>query len=306
VEGFFKLRILVTGCAGFIGGHFVSYLDDSYSVIGIDDLSRQTSRVPIIFNNRSQHQFYKANIVDIDKLDLGDVDLVVHLAGQVSVVASVLDPLTDLDTNVRGSLAVARFAAQRKVPVIYSSTNKVFGDLSDTTDPIGDLHPYNPRTPYGVSKLAGGLYIADYVPNHYILHQSCIYGESQIGTLDQGWIGWLRSSISKGRDITCFGDGSQIRDLLHVDDLCRLYLMIIDGLIRPGSYVVGGGPTNAKTFLAAVEMLGGHVSKFEEWRPNDQRYFVSANNGLGAQGWSPEVSFDEWAEDNKIIKKPKD
>jgi CDP-paratose 2-epimerase len=95
----------------------------------------------------------------------------------------------------------------------------------------------------------------------------------------------------------CFGDGSQVRDLLHVDDLIKLYEMIIQGKVTAGSYVVGGSATNAYSFSEVVNLFGGTISRYSEWRDNDQRYFVSLNEGLALQGWEPKVNFKDRIQD---------
>lgn len=279
------MKILITGHAGFIGSRTWDALEAcGHEVVGLDDLSRQTS-IP-----RAGANSIVGDVVDIGKIPLlnQEFDWVVHLAGQVSVVGGEKDPYRDFHTNARGTFEVVQWAKSRGAGVIYASSNKVFGDLEGVQSPIHDAFSYRPQTNYGVSKAAGAHYVSDY-DRGWTLHQSCIYGPTQVGEIDQGWIGWLRSSIRQNLPITCFGDGSQIRDLLHISDLVRLYLMIMDGGVPAGSYVVGGGQENAVTFSSVVGMLGGEITNFESWRPHDQRYFVSANSGLRARGWTPEV-----------------
>ena len=280
------MRILITGNAGFIGQETWTALErNGFEVYGLDDLSRKTS-IPIDHPNAIVGDVNY--IQSIRKLDQ-DFDWVIHLAAQVSVVAGEEDPSRDFHSNAQGTFEVIQWAKERNAQVIYASSNKVFGDLPAHNTPVLDSQPLAPRTNYGVSKTVGALYCLDYEPS-WVLHQSCIYGPSQIGEVDQGWIGWLAQSIRSGRSITCFGDGSQVRDLLHVKDLVRLYTQILSGNVEPGQYVVGGGPTNAVSFSAAVSSLGGEISAFAEWRPHDQKYFVSANEGLLRQGWQPEIS----------------
>jgi CDP-paratose 2-epimerase len=195
-------------------------------------------------------------------------------------------------TNAMGTFEVLQYAKARGAGVIYASTNKVFGELAGVKNPIEDSQPIVPETNYGVSKCVGAQYVHDYSKG-WVIHQSCIYGEAQVGDINQGWIGWLRQQVSRNEQIVCFGDGSQVRDLLHVNDLVRLYEMIIMGKIRKGSYVAGGGAVNAYSFAEVVNLLGSEISSFDVWRMNDQKYFVSANSGLSRQGWVPEISFKQ-------------
>ena len=279
------MRILITGNAGFIGSRTWDRLAGrGHELYGIDDLSRRTSV-------RNYHaNSIIADIVDIQRIDelRGDFDWVIHLAGQVSVVGGESDPMRDFHSNAVGTFEILQWAKQRGSNVIYSSTNKVFGELKNISEPIIDTFPIAPQTNYGVSKAAGALYVGDY-EGGWVLHQSCIYGPTQKGEVDQGWIGWLRRQIEAGQPITCFGDGTQVRDLLHVDDLIDLYELIIDGGIEHGSYVVGGGESNSLSFSEAVKRLGGQIALFDEWRPHDQRYFISANSGVQTAGWSPRI-----------------
>lgn len=281
------MRILITGHCGFIGqAAWVFFKELGYEVFGIDDLSRSTSTP-----NSDTNSFVAdiGHLATIKELDI-KFDWILHLAAQVSVVQSVSDPRRDFMTNASGTFEVLQFAKARGAGMIYSSTNKVFGELVGISKPIEDLHPILPETNYGVSKAAGAQYVHDY-SRGWVLHQSCIYGEAQIGDINQGWIGWLRQQVSRNEEIVCFGDGTQVRDLLHVSDLVNLYNMIVLGKIEKGSYIVGGGPANAYSFSEVVRLLGGRISSFESWRPNDQKYFVSANSGLVKQNWSPKISF---------------
>ena len=281
------MRILITGHCGFIGqAAWVFFKGLGYEVFGIDDLSRSTSTP-----NSDTNSFVAdiGHLATIKELDI-EFDWILHLAAQVSVVQSISDPRRDFMTNASGTFEVLQFAKARGAGMIYSSTNKVFGELVGISNPIEDLQPILPETNYGVSKAAGAQYVNDY-SRGWVLHQSCIYGEAQIGDMNQGWIGWLRQQVSRNEEIVCFGDGTQVRDLLHVSDLVDLYNMILLGKIKKGSYIVGGGPANAYSFSEVVRLLGGRISSFEPWRLNDQKYFVSANSGLVKQNWAPKISF---------------
>jgi CDP-paratose 2-epimerase len=283
------MKILITGHRGFIGQVVWKELTSAgHNVYGLDNLSRSSSTA---LDNQNSIVGDVTSIAGIKQLDI-DFDWVIHLAAQVSVVEGELDPIADFNSNALGTFEVVQWAKKRNAKLIYSSSNKVFGNLIGNSIPTIDSAPLLPVTNYGISKCVGAHYVSDY-ENGWALHQSCIYGETQIGDINQGWIGWLRQSLDQGVEITCFGDGSQIRDLLHVNDLVNLYRMILDGKIKSGSYVVGGGIDNAYSFKQVVEILGGHISNYKDWRPNDQKYFVSANVGLNSQGWEPKVNFHQ-------------
>lgn len=279
------MRALVTGCCGFIGYHLCRALvrDGSWEVIGIDSLVRNYPLVVL----PDSFEFIKEDVCNIHKIPLPNVDFVFHLAAQVSVTRSVTSPMYDFRANAEGTFRVAQWAREHDcMKFIYASTNKVYGGLPLRKTPIHTHEDKNPRTPYGVSKYVGALYVREFFPEdaHSIFHQSCIMGPEQIGSIDQGWVAWVRHCINSGLPITCFGTGEQVRDLLHVDDLIDLYLR--DDVC--GEHVVGGGDLNAFKFKNVVSALGGEIARYEDWRPYDQEYFVSANDTL-PQDWEPSL-----------------
>jgi CDP-paratose 2-epimerase len=287
--------MVITGCAGFVGNAACARYRDKYHVIGVDDMSRPTAKVPegVVFFGIGCH--------GMPLPTNGSIDIVLHLVAQVSVVESIKDPGNDFERNAQLTSALGLWASKCGVKkFIYSSTNKVYGDLTGVTSPILDSQPIAPTTPYGISKACGGLYVREFLPDvGYDFRQSCIVGEGQTGTFDQGWVGFLIRQVRDSWDITCYGDGTQTRDLLHVEDLLDAYDLAIEGKLQPGSYCIGGGPTNVFQFEQVVNLLGGRVHFYKDWRPHDQRYFVSANEGLRAVGWKPKISAQEWLMDQK-------
>lgn len=282
-------KMIITGAAGFIGNEaWRKYEDLGWEILGIDNLSRPTAKLP----DTSKNKCIVADACDIASITNEPVDVVLHLSAQTSVTQSVIDPETDFNDNLLATLRVCLWAKEHGSKVIFSSTNKVFGELVGCTTPVDDDQPLNPQTPYGISKCAAACYVRDILPDKaYVFHQSCIYGESQVGTVDQGWVGWLRTCVRNNTHIVCYGDGTQVRDLLHVNDLLNAYDMAISGKLRPDSYVIGGGPSNAFSVNQVIELLGAKVSRREDWRPHDQRYFVSANRKISAFGWKPQIEF---------------
>lgn len=280
-----KMNILITGHCGFIGKACWDFFKQKHNVFGIDNLHRKGTKLLEDKNS------YLLNINDINDLNIPKIDWVIHLAAQVSVVDSQINPTLDFDYNAKGTFNIIQWAKKQEANVIYSSTNKVFGTLSLAYKPICDSQPFYPETNYGVSKSAGAFYVNDY-KNGWVFHQSCIYGENQMGDENQGWIGWLRQCIKNKKEITCYGTGKQIRDLLHVDDLVNLYNMTIKNEIPKGSYIVGGGIDNAFSFEKAVNLMGGKISHYKNFREKDQLYFVS-NNDIQKYGWKPTILFKD-------------
>ncbi len=294
------MKILITGHFGFIGSVCWNRLaQKGHLLLGVDNLSRE---IPISPADRIISRDGCVSVVGsitdnnfIQTVSDFRPDAIIHLAAQVSVVDGEKNPFYDFYTNSFGTFGIVQLAKHFNSKLIYASSNKVFGDLVGHTKPITDSQPLRPKTNYGVSKCCGAHCVADY-SNGWVFHQSCIYGESQIGSVAQGWVGWLRHSIKNNIKIVCYGDGSQIRDLLHVDDLVDLYEMVLDDKINVGSYVVGGGKRNAYSFSEVVSLLRSKIDEFSDWRMHDQKYFVSANDGLKKQGWKPQRIF------RKIVK----
>lgn len=283
--------ILITGAAGFIGRaacrHFLA---SGWHVVALDSMVRPDSHWPYSEGRvwSGEVETYERDVRDLAHIPLPRADVVLHLAAQVSVTRSYSAPRADLEANVLGTFEAIAFAARHKSLFIYASTNKVFGELVGASTPILDSQALDPRTPYGVTKAAGALLARELLGDRAVIfHQSCIYGPDQCGSVDQGWVAFLHHQIRSERPITCFGDGTQVRDLLHVHDLIEAYAMAVDGRIQPGEYVIGGGVANSLSFAQVVDALGGKISGYADWRPKDQRYFVSANEGVTRCGWSP-------------------
>jgi len=245
---------------------------------------------------------------------------VLHLAAQVAVTTSLTDPNTDFDINARGTLNVLEAVRvhNHDAPVVYASTNKVYGKLDHNNGPCSESQPLDFHSPYGCSKGAADQYVRDYARcfdmNTVVLRQSCIYGSHQYGTEDQGWVAHFVHSILKERPLTIYGDGTQVRDLLDARDLSTLYATVIDkiAITRGEVYNVGGGPSNQRNLIEVIDQIGELTGKrpqfsFSEWREGDQKYYVSdIEKARKELGWEPKVAFDDglrdliaWAESVK-------
>lgn len=286
------MRVLVTGSAGFIGCALVRRLKEKRGeeVYGVDSLVR-----PGVVPTGLEDEFYQADILDIYSLPLPPVDAVIHLAAQVAVTRSVSSIESDFATNALGTLRMLRWAREAGAETfIYASTNKVYGELMGVNEPIGDATPIAPMTPYGVSKATGDLYAQEFNAlsgkmRCFSFRQSCIYGPTQVGSEDQGWVAYAIRCMLRGRPFYVYGDGEQVRDLLHVEDLLDLYEIAMWNDMPGGAHVVGGGAANALSVNQLMNYIGLKPSGIREWRPHDQKYFVSANDGLKKYGWEPKI-----------------
>ncbi|MCX6039281.1 MAG: GDP-mannose 4,6-dehydratase [Chloroflexi bacterium] len=334
----------ITGGAGFIGSNYVSRLLERGEKVTIyDNLSRAGAPRNLAW---LQEKFGEAAF----RLTVGDVrdaalltissraaDVIIHLAAQVAVTTSVIHPREDFEINAQGTFNVLEAARlnERKPVILYASTNKVYGGMEDVkvvedatrwrySDlPLGcpETQPLDFHSPYGCSKGTGDQYVRDYARIYglpsVVLRQSCIYGPRQFGVEDQGWVAWMIIAAVTGRPLTIYGDGKQIRDVLHVDDLLNAYdaaTAKIDS-VRGQVYNLGGGPENTMSiwteFGPLLERLLGKPVPVRrgDWRPGDQKVFVAdirkAERDLG---WKPKVGVEagegrlfEWVRENKDL-----
>src|SRR5467141_3887804 len=306
-------RILITGGAGFLGVNAAIHLiKEGWFATLLDNLSRPgTERNLKWLLTRYPHRtaFIKEDVRNAAALPehVRKQDAVLHLAGQVAVTTSLLDPNTDFDVNARGTLNLLEAVRMHNhdVPFLFASTNKVYGKLEENNSACKETTPIDFHSPYGCSKGAADQYVRDYARcfhmNTVVLRQSCIYGAHQYGTEDQGWVAHFVHSILHDRPLTIYGDGTQVRDLLDARDLCALYTIVIDQIDRTRGeiYNVGGGPENQRNLLEVIEQIGELTNRkpqftFADWREGDQTYYVSditkAKNDLG---WAPRVAFDQ-------------
>lgn len=292
------MNILITGGAGFIGSNVAkSFVEDGHSVTIFDNLSRPGVSQNIAW---STAKLIKCDVQDIHILD-AEYDVIFHYAAQVGVTSSILDPKHDFDVNVRGSFAVLEKArSQKKKPlVIFASTNKVYGDIQ-VNEPVSERQPLSFCTPYGCSKGAADQYMMDYfrvygIPT-VVLRMSCIYGNRQMGTEEQGWLcHFVRSKIEQ-KPVTIYGDGSQVRDVLYIDDYVRLMKLLVEKKEKVQGQVfnIGGGPKNTISITRALNSIGNTQINYSDWRPSDQKYYVSDITKVSTLvGWEPQVSV-EW------------
>lgn len=289
------MKILITGACGFIGSNLVERLSKKHEVFGIDNLSRKGS----MDNFKATRNLMTFRNIDITNPlpDLGKFDVIYHMAAQVGVQASIVDPMNDFRQNILGTLNVLEYARKDKPLVLYASTNKVYGELQ-VDAPVSESTPLDFHTPYGVSKGAADQYVLDYdriygVPG-VVLRQSCIYGKNQLGTEEQGWVAWFLIADHTQQDITIYGDGNQRRDVLYVDDLVDLYELLGEQKIT-GYFNVGGGPDNTLSLNELVKKARIKTTiKHADWRPSDQKYYVSDISKIHqVTGWCPSTGVVE-------------
>jgi len=321
-----KQKMLITGGAGFIGANAAHYfLQKGYDVRIFDNLSRAGSRKNLAWlqqEHKKGLEIIEGEVrYDQKKLDdaVKDVSFVLHLAAQVAVTTSVVDPREDFEINALGTLNVleaVRLHGNNPI-FMYSSTNKVYGGLEDvgiketktryeftklqqgvSEDRCLDFH-----SPYGCSKGTADQYVRDYHRiyglNTIVFRQSCIYGPHQFGVEDQGWVAWFIIALTKHKPITIYGNGKQVRDLLYVDDLIEAYDLAAQNIQKTKGqiYNIGGGPKNTISvwyeFVPILEKLFGQKiqAAFAAERPGDQPIFIADIRKAARDfGWQPKMN----------------
>lgn len=310
--------ILVTGGAGFIGSNLaMRLLERGCRVRILDSLcrpgtgrnldwltARHGERVePVVADLRNPGAIARA---------VRGVDGAFHFAAQVAVTTSLADPAEDFAINLAGTFALLEALRRERpgAPLIFASTNKVYGDLADialtqgrdgyapaapelAAHGVGEARPLDFHTPYGCSKGAADQYVLDYARSYgmpaAVLRMSCIYGERQMGTEDQGWVAHFLLRALAGETITLYGDGHQVRDVCDVADTCAAYLAAFERIdsIAGRAFNWGGGPDNAVSLLTVVgeirRILGtAPPVTFADWRAGDQRWFVADTRAIDA------------------------
>jgi CDP-paratose 2-epimerase len=334
----------VTGGAGFIGSNYVNRLLERGEKVTIyDNLSRAGAQPNLTWlkekYGETAFQVIIGDVRDVALLEISSraADVMIHLAAQVAVTTSVVKPREDFEINAQGTFNVLEAARlnERKPVILYASTNKVYGGMEevkvveDATRwryadlPLGcpETQPLDFHSPYGCSKGTGDQYVRDYarifgLPS-VVLRQSCIYGPRQFGMEDQGWVAWMIIAAVTGHPLTIYGDGKQIRDVLHVDDLLNAYDAAIARIdqVKGQVYNLGGGPENSMSIWTEFQpllekLLGKPVPVAHSgWRPGDQKVFVADIRKAGRElGWKPKVGVEEgvrrlfeWVKENKDL-----
>ena len=322
---------LITGGAGFIGTNLADRLMRAgRDVLIFDDLSRSgVQRNVDWLSDRHPHRLTLAlgDVCDAGAIGpaVAQATEVFHLAAQVAVTSSLVDPLRDFDINARGTLNILE--AIRRLdnppPLLFTSTNKVYGALEDvslTTEQdtryvpmdatlrargVDEHRPLNFHSPYGCSKGAAEQYVLDYARCFglctVVFRMSCIYGPHQQGNEDQGWVAHFMMRARAGGTLSIFGDGLQVRDVLYVEDLVDAFLLAMrnSAALAGRAFNMGGGPANTLSLLELIARLQEDLSaplrvQHSNTRRGDQRYYVSDTSAFTtATGWQPRTAVTE-------------
>lgn len=351
------MKVLITGGCGFLGANLAaSYLQEGAEVIVVDALFRRGSAANLAWlelqASAGRFHFIQADLADAEAVMAvfrrhAPFNYICHVGGQVAMTTSLQDPARDLQTNVVGTFNVLE-AARSLSPeslIAYSSTNKVYGDLEwlnyDETATRYYL-PEHPEgldeslrldfsTPYGCSKGAADQYVRDWARVYglktVVFRHSSIFGGRQFASFDQGWVGWFcQKAIEQKRAyqvgvapeaFTIAGTGKQVRDVLHADDLIRLYRAAYEhrNVMHGEIFNIGGGTANSLSLLELFALLAELleiprlVYTSTPRRASDQDCFIaSIAKAERILGWTPSITCRtgiarmlEWTETNMLM-----
>ncbi|HEX6323025.1 MAG TPA: NAD-dependent epimerase/dehydratase family protein [Vicinamibacterales bacterium] len=299
-------RVMVTGGLGFIGSNLARQLVElGADVLLVDSL------IPAyggnLFNIKGLEDRLRVNIADVRQAStmsflVRDRDIIFNLAGQVSHIDSMKDPQTDLEINCRSQLTLLEACRQHNpaTKVVYAGTRQIYGRPERL--PVDETHLVRPTDINGINKAAGEQYHLVY--NHVYGVRACslrltnVFGPRQLIRHDrQGFIGWFIRLALEGREIPIFGDGSQLRDFVHVDDAA-------DAFLRAGAadacngevFNVGGREPIAHRDLVRmlIEAAGSGTMRLVPWPEEKKRidigsFYTDSSRFMRATGWAPTV-----------------
>lgn len=324
------MKILINGGCGFLGSNLAEYaLDNNIELVIFDNLSRLGSANNLSWlKNKGKFKFIHGDIRNTNDVEVlireQKPNAIFHVAGQVAMTTSIDNPRKDFEVNAIGTLNVLE-AIRKYSPntsMFFSSTNKVYGDLNQYNyDDIGTRYVCREfprgysekinlefRSPYGCSKGTADQYMLDYAKVYglktVVFRHSSMYGGRQYATYDQGWVGWFcKQAIDIKRGILkkpfyISGNGKQVRDVLHADDMINLYYSALNNIddIHGQVFNIGGGYENSLSLIELFKILEQKLDikmRYEElpWRESDQKVFIAdITKAKDFIKWNPNVN----------------
>jgi len=327
------MKLLINGGCGFLGSNLAAYgIENGYEITVLDNLSRLGASDNYAWlKTLGEFKFIHGDTRNRNDMETiiknGNFDAVFHLAGQVAMTTSIENPYKDFEINTMGAVnlldSIRKYSPN--TAVLFSSTNKVYGDLEyytyEETDkrykcvefPNGfdESVPLDFRSPYGCSKGAADQYMLDYARifglKTVVFRHSSMYGSRQFATYDQGWVGWfVQKAVEKFKNPACVpftisGNGKQVRDILHAKDMISLYYTALNNIdkVCGEAYNIGGTMEQSLSLLELFDLLNemlGIEMKYEQLpvRQSDQKVFVADITRINERiGWKPEVTAKE-------------
>jgi len=322
------MKYIITGGCGFLGSNIAKELiEKGEEIVIFDNLSRIGAEKNLGWlNSVGKFKFIHGDIRnqnDVDRLIKQELpDVIYHLAGQVAMTTSIANPRLDFEINTMGSFNVLEAVRKYKkdVIVVYSSTNKVYGDIEwikykemekryicdEYSKGFTEEIPLEFCSPYGTSKGSADQYMLDYYRifgiRTVVFRHSSMYGGRQFATYDQGWVGWfcqqaIEQKKGMGKEYTISGSGKQVRDLLHAEDMVELYTSVVKYIdkTKGQAYNIGGGMENSLSLLELFDILESELDIKLKYlkianRESDQKIFVANLEKITSHiGWKPKI-----------------
>ncbi len=297
------MKLLVTGGSGFIGSHFIRRVlaSDGYEVVNLDKLTYAGNQNNLADVKDKNYSFVRGDIsrrkTVEDAIETHGIEAIVNFAAESHVDRSIKSPSAFIKTNIIGVYTLLEASRKHDLRLHHISTDEVFGELTPNQKPFDEKSPYNPRSPYSASKASADHLLMAYF-NTYGVKATLSNCTNNFGPYQhpEKAIPMFVTSILEGKKIGVYGDGSNIREWLYVEDHVEAVQKILEDGLPGESYCVGGGVE--KTNLEVAKLIcaetghGGDMIEFIQDRPgHDFRYAVDHSNLTRKLGWRPNTSF---------------
>jgi CDP-paratose 2-epimerase len=332
--------LVITGGCGFIGYNSVEYFSKNNKILVIDSLKGESSKKNL---KKIKKNFPNVRIKILDISDYKKISLLIKkikpknilaLSGQVAVTKSLKDPHYDMKSNFLSifNLLESIRVHSPNTNLVTLSSNKIYGNIDKIKKiekknsylinrSINEKDDLNFVSPYACSKGASDQYVLDYSRNYNLncisIRLSCVYGINQHGTEDQGWISWFIKKISSSEKINIFGNGKQVRDILYVKDLNKLFHKCLLNMkkIKGEAFNIGGGKKNSISLIELIKKVEKKLEKkakiiYKKSRVGDQEIYISDLNKIKKTiKWTPKYNIEKgldeyinWLKKNNFIK----
>lgn len=286
------MKILILGSAGFIGGHLYTKLASlGHEVIGIDNFFHPS-------NNPNNVNTLNEDIRSpkIEAL-IAEVDIVYHLAAQIHVDYSIEKPVETFDINVNGTINVLEACRKHKKKLVFASSSEIYG--SSQSDYMAESHPVDAQSPYAVTKLAGDklctVYKDVYGMDIDVIRNFNTFGIYQNDTSYGGVIAKFTKAALEGEDLTIYGDGTQMRDYMYIDDALQGYMMSLNGSLDVPTNFGTGQTVTVNEIAQDILDITGSKSRIVHTlpRPGEVQRLCADITLAKSKGFKPTTDFKQ-------------